>query len=95
MKEMMEDKKGQFTIGDLSGIAVTLVVLAIILGIGATILVSIQNTQDSGGYAYNATGFGLTGINTLASYQNIVALVAVAAVVVGIVVTFFGRSINR
>jgi choline-glycine betaine transporter len=85
-------KKGAFTIGDLSGIAITLVILAIILGIGATILDSIQDTQTADGYAYNSTQEGLKGLKTLSDYQTVIALVAVAAVVVGIVLAFFGRG---
>lgn len=85
-------KKGQaFTINDLSSIGVTLVVVAIVLGLGATILASIQGGQTTNSVAYNASGFGLTGLATLASYVPTIALVAVAAVVIGIILVFFSR----
>jgi hypothetical protein len=90
-KLMMQTKKG-FTLSDMSSIAVTFVVTAIIVGIGATILTSIQGTQAAGTVAYNASGYGLTSLNTIASYLPIVGLVAVAAVVVGIVLFFFVRK---
>ena len=86
------NKKGAFTIQDLSGLGVTLVVTAVVLGIGATILANIQATQTAGSVAANATGYGLAGLNTLSSYLPTVALVAVAAVVIGIILVFFGRS---
>lgn len=87
-----KNKKGQaFTINDLSSIGITLVVVAVVLGLGATVLDSIQDTQTTDDYAFNATGYGLTGLNTLASYVPTIALVAVAAVVIGIILVFFGR----
>jgi|TARA_R100001530_G_scaffold12388_2_gene11646 hypothetical protein len=92
MRRKLLNKKAAFTIGDLSGIAITLVILAIILGIGGTILGSIQETQTTDGYAYNSTQEGLKGLKTLSDYQTVIALVAVAAVVVGIVLAFFGRG---
>ena len=78
-----------FTIEDLVFIGITVAVVAIVLGISATILTNIQSTQGAGSVAANATGYGLTGINTLASYLPTVSLVAVAAVIVGIIFAFF------
>ena len=88
--KMFNTKKG-FTINDMASIGITLVVTAIVLGLGATILANLQAGQTSGGVAYNATGYGLTGLNTMASYVPTVALVAVAAVVIGIILVFFAR----
>lgn len=89
----MKGSKGGFTIQDLSGIGITLVVTAVVLGIGATILANIQSTQTANSTSFNASGYGLTGLNTLASYLPTVALVAVAAVVIGIILVFFtGRG---
>ena len=85
-------KKGQaFTISDLGTIAIALVVAAIILGMGATILEKIQETQTTSGTAYNSSGFGLTGLNTMAEFIPTIAIVAVAAIVIGIILVFFGR----
>ena len=72
----MKRKAQAFTLGDLGSIAIALVVAALILGLGATILASVQSGQSSGTAAYNASGYGLTGINTLASYVPTIALVA-------------------
>ncbi|KKK77107.1 hypothetical protein LCGC14_2856920 [marine sediment metagenome] len=86
------NKKAQrFTISDLGTIAIALVVAAVILGMGATILEKIQGTQTINGTAYNATGFGLTGMNTMAEFIPTIAIVAVAAIVIGIILVFFGR----
>ena len=42
--------------------------------------------------AYNASGYSLTGVNTLASYIPTVALVAILMVVVGIIIVMFKRK---
>ena len=87
------DKKAQaFTISDLGTIAIALVVAAIILGMGSTILEKIQETQVTDKVAYNASGFGLSGLNTMAEFIPTIAIVAVAAIVIGIILVFFGRQ---
>lgn len=87
------NKKAQaFTINDLGTIAVALVVAAVILGMGATVLEKIQDTQTVDQTAYNASGFGLTGLNTMAEFVPTIAIVAVAAIVIGIILVFFGRG---
>ena len=88
----MKNKKAQrFTISDLGTIAIALVVAAIILGMGATILEKIQSTQTTNGSAYNSSEFGLSGMTTMAEFIPTIAIVAVAAIVIGIILVFFGR----
>ena len=87
----MNKKAQAFTISDLGTIAIALVVAAIILGMGATILEKIQGTQATDGTAYNSSAFGLTGLNTMAEFIPTIAIVAVAAIVIGIILVFFGR----
>ena len=88
-----KNKKAQaFTISDLGTIAIALVVAAVILGMGATILQKIKDTQSAGTAAANASSFGLTGMNTLAEFIPTIAIVAVAAIVIGIILVFFGRQ---
>ncbi len=45
-----------------------------------------------GSSALNTSGFGLTGVNTFASFIPTVAIVAIAGVVIGIILFFFGRT---
>jgi len=93
MKALHKNRKGQaFTINDLGTIAIALVVAAVILGMGATILEKIQGTQVTDKTAFNASGFGLTGMNTMAEFIPTIAIVAVAAIVIGIILVFFGRG---
>ena len=94
MTKLNKNKRGQraFTIADLGTIAIALVVAAVILGMGSTILEKIQNTQTTDGVAYNASGFGLQGMIAIAEFIPTIAIVAVAAIVIGIILVFFGRQ---
>jgi len=90
MKQL--SKKAQsFTINDLGTIAIAIVIAAIILGLGGTILERIQGTQTINSTAYNATGYGSSGLTTMAEFIPTIAIVAVAAIVIGIILVFFGR----
>ena len=82
MKQL--SKKG-FQIGDVPTLAVTFGVIAIILGVVATILTQIQSNQDSGSYAYNITQEGIDGQVTLSSWQTTWVIIVASAVVLGIV----------
>ena len=90
----MNKKAQRFTISDLGTIAIALVVAAVILGMGATILEKIQSTQSNVSGAdtgYNVSNYGLTGLSTMAEFIPTIAIVAVAAIVIGIILVFFGR----
>ena len=88
------NKKAQrsFTISDLGTIAIALVVAAVILGMGATILEKLKGSQTTNGTAFNTSQFGLDGLNTIAEFIPTIAIVAVAAIVIGIILVFFGRQ---
>jgi len=92
--KLMKSKLGQraFSIQDLGTIAIALVVAVVILGIGGTILETIQGDQTINGSAYNTTGYGLTSITTMASFVPTIAIVAVSAIVIGIILVFFARG---
>jgi len=74
---------------DMSAYALAFAVVAIVLGVGATILTQVQGTQTSGTTAYNATGYGLTGASTMSQWLPIIAVIIAAAIVIGIIVTAF------
>lgn len=44
-----------------------------------------------GSHAYNSSGFGLVGVHTTASFIPTLAVIAMAAIVIGILMLFFGR----
>ena len=95
MSKLNLNKKAQmngFTIADLGTVAIALVVAAVILGMGGTILEKLQAGQTVNGTAYNTSGFGMQGISTIAEFIPTIAIVAVAAIVIGIILVFFGRQ---
>jgi hypothetical protein len=81
-------------IGNLTGLAIVLVVATIALGMGALVLDEIQDTGSitDGSYAYNATEEGLSGLDTASGFLPVIAIVVVAAIIIGIVVSSFGRG---
>ncbi len=91
MKKLNKKAQRGFSISDLGSIAIALVVAVIILGLGGTILETIQADQTVNQSAYNTTAFGLTGITTMSSFIPTIAIVSVSAIVIGIILVFFGR----
>jgi len=99
---------------DLSGVAITFMVLAIIIGIGATILSSVNQSQcESAGYylnetygtcefaadnaaiastyATNTSQQGLLALDEMAGWQTTLAIIVIAAVVIGVIGFFYTR----
>lgn len=77
-------KKG-FSITEVPMLAITFGVIAIILGVMATVLTQVQTTQTTGGYAYNITQAGLVAQNTLSGWQQTWIVIVASAVVLGII----------
>ena len=82
------NKKG-YSLQDMAPIAVAFVVIAIVLGIGATVLASVQADQTENGTAYNASASGLTSIGTLAGWLPTIGVIVAAAIIIGIIVAYF------
>jgi len=89
---------------DMSAYALAFVVIAVILGVTATILTQVKSTQCTGDYwnattgeclagnttiASNATGYGITGTGTMSQWLPIIAVIIAAAIVIGIIVSAF------
>lgn len=84
-------KKG-FTLNSLGPIAITLVVAVVVLGVGADILAKIGATQTANSVAHNSTLGGSSAIQTLVDYLPIIAIAIAAVIVLGIVMTYFGKA---
>ncbi len=84
------NKKG-YQVGDLLPLAITFVVVAVAISLGAQVLSDIQDTQTTDDYAYNATGYGLSSMNTLAKWLPTIALVIVIAVIIGVLIVYLAR----
>ena len=87
-KQTMNNKKGAMSLSDLAPVAIAFVFVAVVLGVGATVLASIQAGQTSQSIAYNATGSGLSSLDELSGWLPTIALVIAAAIVIG-VLSFF------
>ena len=84
-------KKGQVSYGNVPSLVIVAVTIAIVLGVGATILDGIQATQEVDGFAYNTTQDGLEGLDDLSGWQTTWMVILAAVVVLGLV-SFFRRS---
>ena len=90
MVYFMKSKKG-FAVGDLMPLAIAFVVISITIGLGATVLSDIQDDQTENSAAYNASASGLTALDTFSGWLPTVALVVIAAVIIGIIVLYLAR----
>jgi len=84
-------RKG-LTINSLVPIAVAFVVIAFTVSMGSEILQSLYNDQTADSYAYNATGEGLESLETMGSWLPTLALVVIAAIIIGVLVTYLARG---
>jgi hypothetical protein len=78
-------------ITDLTPVAMIILVAVIAISIGATVLTSIQGTQTVDASDYNITQAGLEALGTFGDFFPVIVIVAIAAVVIGLV-WYFGRS---
>ena len=76
-------------LNDAAGMALAFVLFVICVSVGGSVLAGIQTSQTTNSVAYNATGYGLTGITNLANQSGTIGTVIGAAVLIGIVLTAF------
>ena len=84
------NKKG-YTVGDLLPLGIVFIVVAIALSFGADIVAQIQADQTSGTVAHNVSTAGLASLQVFADWLPTIALVVVAAVIVGIIIVYLAR----
>jgi len=77
------------SLNQMATMAISFVILAIIIGIGGTVLDEVQDTQSTNGIAYNATESGLEGIETFGDWLPTIAVIIAAALVIGIITSYF------
>ena len=77
-------------LSDMGPVALSFVFIAIVIGVGATILGDVQSSQTADGYAYNTSAAGLEGLSTLGGWLPVIALVVAAAIVIS-VLSFFRK----
>lgn len=77
---------------DLTGLAIGIVVLGIVVSIGATILINVRDTNTADDAAYNLANSAATGLSEYGNWFDILVIVGVAAVVLSLIFMAFGRS---
>lgn len=78
-------------IQDLGPVAILFVFIAVVAAVGANILADVQADQTAAGFAWNATQAGLEGVDELASWLPLIALVIAAAVVISVLLFLRAR----
>lgn len=74
----------------LSGIIMTIVLVAIVLGVGFMVLSQFQEQMTSGSAEYNATSEIVESLSTVPGWITILIIVAVAGIVIGYLTGWFG-----
>jgi len=82
-------KKNNYDLKALVGLAITFVVVTIVIAFGSTILQDIKDDQTENDSDYNATEKGLEAMTTFADWLPTLALIVIAAVIIGIIVRYF------
>lgn len=77
------------SVSQMGGLALAFVIVAVVVGIGATILTQVRTTQTANSIAYNASTSGLTGLDTMSDWLPTIAVIIAAAVVIGVIVRYF------
>lgn len=86
MKSLFErSRKGQVSLNNAPSLVITLVVIGIVLALGATVLQNFKDNLTAGTFGANATQKTLEGIDTFAGFQTVIAIVLVAALILGLV----------
>ncbi len=82
---------------DLLPAVVAFVLIAIVGSVGALILqgFSTSSSVTANSIAYNATQYGLNGINTFMSYLPLIVFVVVATAHIGILLVAYAFGGNR
>jgi type II secretory pathway component PulF len=89
LPKLSEIKIKGFTLGDVIPLSVTFVILGIVLGMGALILSQVGNQLPANSASIAAVENGTKAIATFSSWLPILAIVLVAAVVIGVVLSSF------
>jgi len=91
LKSLVKKNKKGMTLGDIYPAVLTIVLIGIVLGIGLYILAEVddQITDVEASSAINDT---IVGLGDFAGWIAIIVVVIAAAIVLGIVLSSFGRG---
>lgn len=80
---------GQLGLGSLLGLGLLFVVLGIALSYGALVQTEVQEEFTANSLAYNITQDSLEGVENVSSKQPILATIAVAVIIIGLIIAGF------
>ena len=86
----MKNRKGQ--VQSLAPAILALVFAAIVLVFGLVMTQELRDTQTAGTEAYEAANATVIGLGTFGDFMEIIVLAVVAAVVIGLLLTSFGKG---
>lgn len=89
----IQQKKGM-SIGDMYPAVLTIVLVGIVLGVGLYVLSTFATQISSDTTAQTAVNTTIAGLADFADWIAIIVVVIAAAIVLGIVLTSFGRKRN-
>ena len=91
LRTVLAQKLSGYNLGDLVPVVIAFALIAIIGAVALLILgnFSTNSSVTSGSAAYNGIYQGISGINQIMSFLPLIALVVVAAVIIGVVVGAF------
>lgn len=82
---MKLSKKG-FSLTEVPQLVIVFLVIAVVLGVGATVLTQVRSTQGtSANLAYNITTQGLSAQSSLSGWQGTWVVIVAAAIILGII----------
>lgn len=93
MRSVLKNRKGQ--VASLAPAILALVFAAVVLVLGLVITQELRDTQTAGTEAYNAANSTVVGLGTFADFWEIIVLAVITAVVIGLLLTVFGRPARR
>lgn len=83
----------KFQVGDISTLALTVGITAIILSFVLLIQGNVRDEMTVDSAEYNASAKGIEATSEFADYLPLVAIVIVAVVLIGLLVSYFMRRI--
>lgn len=90
MRSILKDKRG-LTLGDAYPAVLTIVLVGIVLGIGLYVLTQVDG-QITDATASDAINDTVVGLATFSTWIAVIVVVIAAAIVLGIVLSSFGRK---
>jgi len=91
MRRVLKNKKGM-TLGDMYPAVLTIVLVGIVLGVGLYVLAEFSTQVATSEDAQTAVNDTIDGLGDFATWIAIIVVVIAAAIVLGVVLSSFGRA---